>query len=115
MNSLVLYRDLPNNYIRLIDIKIERVAQSKELIIPTSKECESDDEVEDLVVGHVQTALEHAYPNPLSFDTIVEQLRATPEVITTFMNELVNKGIAEQLETGEYIRVNTFASEFFTS
>jgi hypothetical protein len=72
MNSLVLLRDLPHDYIKLIDVKIERVAQSEELIIPTSKECESDEEVEDLVAGHVQTALEHAYPNALTFDTIAE-------------------------------------------
>jgi hypothetical protein len=39
MNSLVLLRDLPHNYIRLIDIKVERVAQSDELVIPTLKEC----------------------------------------------------------------------------
>ncbi|KAI6176394.1 hypothetical protein M3Y97_00793400 [Aphelenchoides bicaudatus] len=109
MNSLILLRDLPNNYIRLIDIKIERVAQSEELVIPTSKECESDEEVEDLVAGHVQTALEHAYPNALTFETIAEQLRATPEQVTAFLAELQNKGIAEQLESGEYIRVNAFA------
>lgn len=36
---LVLYRDMPNDYIHLIDVKIERVAQNEELIIPTSKEC----------------------------------------------------------------------------
>jgi hypothetical protein len=38
-------------------------------------------------------------------------LRSSPEVITAYLNELISKGIAEQLETGEYIRVNTFASE----
>lgn len=72
MHALMLFRDSPTNSVRLIDIKIERVAQNEELVIPTSKEIESDDEVEDLVVGHVQTALEHAYPNALPFDTIVE-------------------------------------------
>jgi hypothetical protein len=86
MDSLVLFRDLPTNYIRCIDIKIERVAASDEVVVPTSKDCgmsflrfgktckfaESDGEVEDLVVGHVQTSLEFAYPNALTLDTIVE-------------------------------------------
>lgn len=89
MKTLVLFRDLPSDYIRLIDVKIERVEKEAELTIPTAKECgmstthfnklylftwylESDEEVEDLVVGHVQTALEHAYPNALNFETIVE-------------------------------------------
>jgi hypothetical protein len=124
MNALVLFRDLPNSYIRYIDMRIERVSDEDTIVIPAGKDCgkfiqllssypasESDNEVEDLLAGHVQTVLEYAYPNSLNFNAIVEALRSTPELVTSFLNELVGKGIVEQLESGEYIRVNNFASK----
>jgi hypothetical protein len=39
MNALVLFRDLPNSYIRYIDVRIERVSDEDTIVIPAGKDC----------------------------------------------------------------------------
>ncbi|CAD5214225.1 unnamed protein product [Bursaphelenchus okinawaensis] len=109
INALLTLRDLSNDHIKFVDVTVKRVAADAVVIVPTSKDCETDDEVEDVMAGHVQTMLEYAYPNALTFDAIVEDLRCDRDTVAGFIEELVQKGIAEKLESGEIIRVNNFA------
>ncbi|KAI6233668.1 SAM-MT-ERG6-SMT domain-containing protein [Aphelenchoides fujianensis] len=110
MNLLVIFRDSSYAaHIHHIDVKVDRLADHQHLVVPTAQDCKADEEVEDLLQGHVQSALEYAYPNSLTFDSLVEALRAPPEVVEDFLNDLIEKKIVEQLESGEYIRVNQAA------
>ncbi|KAI6187579.1 SAM-MT-ERG6-SMT domain-containing protein [Aphelenchoides besseyi] len=110
MNLLLIFRDSSaSTNIEHLDVTIERVADHEVIVVPTARDCRADEEVEDLLPGHLQSSLEYAYPNALSFEALVEALRAPPELITEYLSELINKNIVEQLDSGEYIRVNNFA------
>ncbi|CAD5219609.1 unnamed protein product [Bursaphelenchus xylophilus] len=109
INALLTLRDLPADHIKFLDVTVKRVSADAVVTVPASKDCETDDEVEDVMAGHVQTMLEYAYPNALTFEAIVEDLRCEPETVAAFVDELIQKGIAERLESGEIIRVNNFA------
>ncbi|KAH7731900.1 hypothetical protein AAVH_00798 [Aphelenchoides avenae] len=97
--------------LRAVDVDMRFAQEEDSIPMPDANEYESSSEIENVIVGHVQDVLEHAYPNGLSVDTMSEALRCNREQVEEFLIELEAMGIAARVpgHDDEWIRVDTFA------
>ncbi|CAD6188506.1 unnamed protein product [Caenorhabditis auriculariae] len=105
----LLQQDFPDISSIIIDYKI--VEKHEQISIPDAAQYESESEVEEVTIGHVQEVLEHAYPNGLNLRFIAEALRCKEEEASAYLAELEEAGIATYLaESDEWLR-NTSKSQ----
>lgn len=102
---------LQNGYRPLQEVEIDmQFAEDNETSqMPDPKQYDSDSEVENVTIAHVQEVLEHAYPNGLQVEVIAASLRCAVDEVQRFLDELLTAGIARRVQD-EWIRVGTVNS-----
>ncbi|KAL3114550.1 hypothetical protein niasHT_014357 [Heterodera trifolii] len=103
-----LLRLMQNDFsqLRAIDVELKFAVGKEQMPMPSAKQLANDGEMENLSSGHVQEALEHAYPNSVQEEVLAYSLRCTLDELQTFLDQLESDGIVERVpdQSGEWIR-----------
>uniref|UniRef100_A0A914IC73 Nucleoside phosphorylase domain-containing protein n=1 Tax=Globodera rostochiensis TaxID=31243 RepID=A0A914IC73_GLORO len=103
-----LLRIMQNDFfqLRAIDVELKFAVGKEQMPMPSAKQLANDGEMENLSSGHVQEALEHAYPNSVQEEVLAFSLRCTLDELQGFLEQLESDGIVEKVpdQPGEWIR-----------